>query len=317
MAALHGREDCIPLLLHHSIDAQKVDAEGMTALLIACHTCSSSAVQALLAVTEWSPAVGTACMQAAVLGEHADTMALLLERGVSCADTVDDSSEQFTLLHCAVAWGHAECAGLLLRNGSDVHALSSTGRPVVCMLARTYELSSVLKPAPLKTKDRCTEQQRDTALLLLQHGVLCPAALITHCGEFLAQALALYVEGLRQGQCERDTTLAANAARTYTTAAADNDSGNAMSGDVVAKAVARVRLVHADTGVRGRRVYTINTAELAQLHAARGESGTSVLSNLVAPPAGWTTATATTAAASGTTADAIDGVRLLTYDGKR
>jgi Ankyrin repeats (3 copies) len=293
----------------------------MTALLIACHTCSSSAVQALLAVTEWSPAVGTACMIAAVLGGHADTMALLLERGVSCADTVDDSGEQFTLLHCAVAWGHAECAGLLLRNGSDAHAVSSRGKPVVHMLARTYELSSVLKPAPLKTKDRYTKQQRDTALLLLQHGVLCPAALITHCGEFLAQALALYVEGLRQGQCERDTTLAANAARTYTTAAAAA-AGSSMSSDAVAKAVVRVQLVNAETGVRGRRVYTINTAELAQFHTARGEAGTSVLLNLVAPPAGWTSATTiattgtTTAAVSGTTAHAADGVRLLAYDGK-
>jgi ankyrin repeat protein len=68
VAALHGREDCLPLLLQHSIDAQAVDAEGMIALLVACHTCSSSAVQALLAVTEWSSAVRSACMRAAVLG---------------------------------------------------------------------------------------------------------------------------------------------------------------------------------------------------------------------------------------------------------
>jgi hypothetical protein len=122
----------------------------MTALLVACHTCSSSAVQALLAVTEWSTAVGTACMRAAVLGGHADTMALLLERGVSCETTVDDSGEHFSLLHCAVAWGHAECAALLLRQGADVHGLSSDGRPVVCMLARTYTLSPVLRPEPLE-----------------------------------------------------------------------------------------------------------------------------------------------------------------------
>jgi Ankyrin repeats (many copies) len=302
IAALHGREDCLSLLLQHSIDTQAVDAEGMTALLVACHTCSSSAVQALLAVTEWSTTVGTACMRAAVLGGHADTMALLLERGISCADTVvDDSGEVFSLLHCAVAWGHAECAALLLRQGADVHGLSSDGRPVVCMLANTYTLTPVLQPAPLKGREICAEQQQDTALLLLQHGVQCPAELITHCGEFFHQALALCVEGLRQGQCSRDATLAFNASRTYTAAYSDS---SATSSDAATRAsVVRVQLVHADTGLHGRRVYTINTAELETLHYARGESRFSVLLNLVVPPAGWTAATA-------------DGVRLLVYDGE-
>jgi hypothetical protein len=164
----------------------------------------------------------------------------------------------------------------------------------------------------LKNREVCAEQQRDTAVLLLQHGVQCPAELITRCGEFFHQALALYVEALRQGQCSRDATLAVNAGRTYTAAAAADSDSSAMSSDAAARAaVVRVQLVHTDTGVRGRRVYTINTAELAQFHAAREEAGVSVLLNLVAPPAGWTAATATTA-----TADAADGVRLLAYDGE-
>jgi hypothetical protein len=129
---------------------------------------------------------------------------------------------------------------------------------------------------------------------------LCPAELITHCGEFFHQALALYVEGLRQGQCSRDVTLAFNASRTYTATYSDS---NATSSDAAAKAVVRVQLAHADTGLHGRRVYTINTAELETLHYARGESRFSVLLNLVVPPAGWTAATA-------------DGVRLLAYDGE-
>jgi hypothetical protein len=176
---------------------------------------------------------------------------------------------------------------VLIQQGSDVHATNNGGNSPLAMMVlpqlqpvRTYEQRGVvLRPA--KTA---------TALLLLQHGTqaVTPAA---DCPEY-AEAVVQYVQWLQRELKVRDTTLAAHAAcstavDSSSSSNSSSDSNHQQQCDVAAAAktaVVQVQLVRADTGQRSERVYTIDTAALARLHAAQRESGVSTLSTLIAPP---------------------------------
>jgi Ankyrin repeats (many copies) len=321
LAALHKKPDCFSMLLTHGV------ATDHSAIIPACMVCNSDAVAVLLdsvspsafAITGW------AAMVAGAYGRNASVMALLLERGVSCSGVID-SETQMTVLHIAAACAGVECVALLLRQGLDPNVRTVEGQTLLDMInyGGSASPASAQLPAGLAST---REQQRDTALLLLQHGAVLSsrARPITDTDGTYAEAQQLYIEWLRQGQAVRDATLSVHVQRTHSTAVTASDVvtssiTTATHNDVTATATAaaaavRVQLGNADTGERGSRVYTINTAELAQLHAARGEAGVSILSSLLVPPAGWADTTTTTSSViSGNTA--TDGVKLLSYNGK-
>jgi Ankyrin repeats (many copies) len=323
LAALHNKPDCFSMLLAHGVAADH------SAIIPACMVCSSDAVAVLLDSVSPSTfaTTGWAAMKAAAYGRNADVMALLLERGISCSGVID-SETQMTVLHIAAACAGVECVALLLRQGLDPNVRTVEGQTPLDMINFGGSASAASAQLPARTAST-SEQQRDTALLLLQQcAVLSSRARpVTDTDGTYAEAQQLYIEWLRQGQAARDATLSVHVQRTHSTATAATTAFTdgatsttaATKDDVTAEAAAaaavvRVQLVNADTGVRARRVYTINTAELAQLHAARGEAGVSILSSLLVPPAGWAnTATASTVT-SGTAA--ADGVNLLSYNGE-
>jgi Ankyrin repeats (many copies) len=311
-------------------------AHGVTvdhsALIAACMSCSSDAVAVLL--DSMSPSTravaGWATMVASAFGRNASVMALLLlERGVSCSGVLD-SETQMTVLHIAAACAGVECVALLLRQGLDPNVRTADGLTPLDMI--NYGGSASPGSAQLPARAASTsEQQRDTALLLLQHGAVLSsrARPDTDINGTYAEAQQLYIEWLRQGQAARDATLTVHVQRTHSTVVTDGTTGTTATATrshvtaaaaaavaaAAAAAVVRVQLVNADTGVRGHRVYSINTAELAQLHAARGETGVSILSKLLVPPPGWAdTTTSASSFPSGTAA--ADGVKLLSYNGE-
>jgi hypothetical protein len=146
-----------------------------------------------------------------------------------------------------------------------------------------------------------TPSKTTTALLLLQHGAqaVTPAG---DCPEY-AEAVVQYMQWLQHELKIRDVTLAAHAACSTTVNSSSSSSGSTSQQqcDAAVKAAVQVQLVRADTRERSERVYTIDTAALARLHAAQGEHGASTLSSFIAPPAGWSAPS--------------DTVKLLQYDG--
>jgi hypothetical protein len=167
-------------------------------------------------------------------------------------------------------------------------------------------LPDSLPPEPLDSdKQRYVQGMQDAGLLLMQHGAALNEELSDTAG-YYKTIVEQYVEWLRQQVATRDTTLSAHCSSARSAALpVSSDQCCATAAAAVAEPAVRVQLVHAETGERGSHVYTLDTAALAQLHAARGEAGVSVLSTLVAPLQGWR------AADSDTTA-----VRLLPYDGE-
>jgi Ankyrin repeats (many copies) len=319
LAALHNKPGCFSMLLTHGV------ALDHSALIAACMSCSSDAVAVLL--DSMSPstraAAGWASMVASAFGRNASVMALLLlERGVSCSGVLD-SETQMTALHIAATCAAVECVALLLRQGLDPNVRTAKGQTPLDMINYGGSASPASAQLPARTAST-SEQQRDTALLLLQHGAVLSsrARPATDIDGTYAEAQQLYIEWPRQGQAARDATLSVHVQRTHSTAANDDatsttataTNSHVITAAAAAAAVVRVQLVNADTGKRGRRVYTIDTAELAQLHAPKGEAGVSILSSLLVPPPGWADTATASSGISGTAA--ADAVKLLSYNGE-
>jgi ankyrin repeat protein len=318
LAARHLRPECIPLLLAKGADPLALDCNGKSALQLACEKSYSdnysfsnekqrraATARALLAQEgSWLPGWQSACLMGAVSTNSVDILKVLIEHGFDCSGKVCPRGG--TLLHCAAGYSSTQCAAVLVQQGADVHATDNDGNsPLEVMVlpelqpARTWEQRGVVWN-PAKTA---------TALLLLQHGATAvkPAG---DCPDY-ADAVVQYVQWMRHELKVRDTTLAAHAACSTAVNSSNSSSSSSSSSDssiqqqqcdAAAKTAVQVQLVRADTGKRSERVYTIDTAALARLHAAQGESGVSTLSSLIAPPAGWA-------------ATSDRSVKLLQYDG--
>eukprot|EP00953_Heterococcus_sp_UTEX-ZZ885_P007394 4482-Heterococcus_DN1.PRE.2 len=312
LAAKHLRPECIPLLLAKGADPLALDCEGKSALQLACeksysdnHSFSNekqrrAATARVLLAQEgsWLPGWQSACLMGAVRTDSVDTLKVLIEHGFDCSGKVCPRGS--TLLHCAAGYSSTQCAAVLVQQGADVHATDNDGNsPLEVMVlpelqpVRTWEQRGVVWN-PAKTA---------TALLLLQHGATAvkPAG---DCPDY-ADAMVQYVQWMRHELKVRDTTLAAHAACSTTVSGSSGISGDSDSQqqqcDAVAKTAVQVQLMRADTDKRSERVYTIDTAALARLHAAQGERGVSTLSSLIAPPAGWA-------------ATSDSSIKLLQYD---
>jgi Ankyrin repeats (3 copies) len=335
----------VPLLLQQGVNPLALDASGRTALQLAClerHKSAATAKALLLAhtdsnssnsastsscmdittssdnisssssssssITKPMPAeMSTACLLCAVAAGHADILTALLEHGCDPSGPVDAAGH--TLLQVAAACGKANCLGLLLQQGLSVNAKSDSGSTPLDMIA-SIELPESLHPEPLNTGKRYVQGMEDVGLLLMQHGAALNEELSDVVG-YNKTIVEKYVDWLRQQVVTRDATLSAHCSSARSAAMSHSSDQHCVGATAAAVSTVRVQLVHADTGERGNHVYTLDTAVLAQLHAARGEAGVSVLSTLVTPPQGWRSAvdsdTATTTAAS-------TAIRLLPYD---
>jgi Ankyrin repeats (many copies) len=310
---MHQQTDCIPLVLAKGVSILALDAQGRSALQPACLCCNTATVQLLLDSGGWLDSTANGCLLYAVIGGSKDTVQLLLARGVVCTNTPIDSSG-YTLLHAAVAWGRRDCTTLLLRSGLLATA-SVNGRTTIDLTVLDVPLlPAALLPSKLScTIVCCDDDIQAVMLLLLQCGAPVDAVLMCSNSKYAA-AVKQYTDDVRRELHAANTTLDIHARLTYTSSEQQQQQQQQQcSTTAVADAITvKVQLVHAETHVRGQRVYTVNTDELSQLYTARGEQGLNVLLSMLVPPESFRTATATTAS----TQAAADDVKELHYNGK-
>jgi ankyrin repeat protein len=142
-AALHSRDDCVKLLLAKGVSAVALDAQGRSALQLAClddnYYSQVPTVSTLLTNGGWLPELAFDCLLNACIAGDAARLELLLEHASNSNDTSSSSSSsssvisdlvnrtaaggEYTLLHAAAAWGRLQCVGILLRQGLDVSGL--------------------------------------------------------------------------------------------------------------------------------------------------------------------------------------------------
>jgi hypothetical protein len=284
------------------------------------------------------PELGFECLLNACIAGDPASLELLLEHASSSSSSSGSSSSSssvaadvsrqttaegnYTLLHAAAAWGRLQCVGLLLRYGYAAGVLSATGTSPAALAAldndqlpQQLQRTGVLRPA-------APERER-VVLLLLRSGAEIEAAAMTPVQGVYNNAVQQFVRKLQLrlvAQTEAVKVLADNAYRSGGAAIAATASSNSsdqkqQQGSATDAATAekqhtvRVQLVHASTGHRAHHVYTIDITLLAALHTQRGETGVSVLANMLIAPSSWH-ATAT----AGDTTTAPDAVKHLQYD---
>jgi ankyrin repeat protein len=344
-AALYSRDDCVKLLLAAGVSAAALDAEGRSALQLACLHRSQSTVCALLNNGGWLPELAFDCLLNACIAGDATRLELLLEhasksRSSSNSNNSSSSSTsssnsssssaitdlvsgttaegEYTLLHAAAAWGRLQCVGILLRHRVSASGLTGAGKsPAALAAAGIDEVPAQLQREGVK-RPAGAERQK-VVLLLLRSGAAVETDLM--CYDCYSGAVQQRIQELEQqlaAQTEAVTLLAVNAYRSdgvAITASSTNNSSDteqqqrrADTADVTAKQhIARVQLMHATTGERAHTVYTIDTKLLAALHTLRGETGVSVLANMLVAPSSW-------GAAASTAGAAANAVKYLQYN---
>jgi hypothetical protein len=232
----------------------------------------------------------------------------LLARGAVCTSTPIDSSG-YTLLHAAAAWGRRDCTALLLRNGLLATASSVSGKtPIDLTVVKVPQLPPALLPSDLScTIVRCDD---DVQLLLLQCGAPVDAALMRR-NDMYAAAVEQRIEQVTRELQAANATLDIRASLAYTSNEQHQQQQQHCVTTVATDATTvKVQLVHAETRVRGQRVYTVNTDQLSQLYTARGEQGLNVLLSMLVPSESFRGAVDSTPAVS-------DSVKQLHYNGKQ
>jgi ankyrin repeat protein len=295
-AAMYNRSDCIPLLLADGINITAIDSQGRSALQLACLYSDCNTVTLLFDEGGWLDDLAAACMLNATISGNCDTLALLIERGISCSGVIDDS--ELTLIHAAAAFGRLECLGLLMRQGYDAHAISSEGLSAVNIACTDNDVEVLVRDS---VKRPAWSERQATAKMLLQHGVSCNSSSNSN-DDHAAAILAQYVDWLREQTTQQHKLLQAHVAGTYTM----NDMNNDIES---ANHVVKLQLLNADTGVKSAAVYTVNITVLQKLHAILVQTvSTSILSNMLLPAEQW----ATTYAAMNT--DNVDNCDMIASD---
>jgi Ankyrin repeats (many copies) len=270
-----------------------LDAQGASALQLACLYSDTDTVQLLLDSGAWLDDLASACMLNAAIAGNPDTMTVLCARGVSYSVAIDDAGAS-TLLHAAAAYGRLECVSLLLQHGCDVEALSSDDVSALDMVLTT-ELPATLKRTRIKRP--AWSDRKATAALLLHHGADYAAYNVVS-SEQCTELLQEYIGELREQNAQLHSVLSTHV------------RGLCSAAEVVDAQLSttiRVQLVDAATGDKSKRVYTLDTALLTKLHEATAPSSASVLLSMLSPVEGAVSVDAHTDA---------DDIKLLTYDGK-
>jgi Ankyrin repeats (many copies) len=251
-----------------------LNAQGASALQLACLYSDTDTVQLLFDKGAWLDDLTTTCMLNATIAGKADTMTVLCARRVSYSTAIDDA-EASTLLHSAAAYGRLECVSLLLQHGCDAKALSSDGVSALDMALAT-ELPAALKRA--STKRPAWSDRSATAELLLHHGANCSTSSVIsseHCAVLLE-----YISKLRGQNAQQHEVLSTHAKGLCS--AAKETGMQPSSADAVCTAV-KVQLVDSTTGAKNKRVYILNTALLSKLHAVTAPGSAGVLLSMLAP----------------------------------
>jgi ankyrin repeat protein len=310
-AVMHQQTDCIPLVLSKGVSILALDAQGRSALQLACLCCNTATVQLLLDSGGWLDSTANGCLLYAVIGGSIDTVQLLLARGAVCTNTPIDSSG-YTLLHAAAAWGRRDCTALLLRSGLLATASSVKGKtPIGLTVVAVPSLPAAVLPSDLScTVVRCDDDVQAVMLLLLQCGAPDCAAMMRRNDMYAAAVEQRTAQVTRVLQAA-NATLDIRASLAYTSNEQHQQQQPQCSTAAATDATTvKVQLVHAETRSRGQHVYTVNTSELSQLYAARGEQGLNVLLSMLIPPESFRGAVDTTPAVGG-------GVKELHYNGKQ
>eukprot|EP00953_Heterococcus_sp_UTEX-ZZ885_P025369 13788-Heterococcus_DN1.PRE.2 len=251
-AARHNRADCIPLLIAKGVDVLALNAQGASALQLACLHSDTGTVQLLLGNGTWLDDLASACMLNATIAGKVDTMTVLCARDVSYSTAIDDAAAS-TLMHAAAAYGRLECVSLVLQHGCDANALSSDGVSALDMALAT-EL-----PASLK---------------LLQQSYCC--TMVQNAAPVLLECI-----GQLRGQNAQQHEVLSTHAKGLCSAAKETGM-QPSSADAVCTAV-RVQSVDSTTGAKSKRVYTLDTALLSKLHAVTAPGSAGVLLSMLAP----------------------------------
>jgi ankyrin repeat protein len=307
-AAMYNRSDCIPLLLANGVSITTFDSQGRSALQLACLYSDCDTVTLLFDTGGWLDDLAAACMLNATIDGNCDTLALLIERGISCNGVIDDSG--LTLIHAAAAYGRLECLGVLIRQGCDAHVISSDGLSAVDIACTDNDVEVLARDS---VKRPAWSKRQATAKMLLQHGVSCNSSSNLN-DDHAAAILAQYVDTLREQITHQQQLLQAHVAGSYTMNNFNNDIASASN-------VVRIQLINADTGVESSTVYKVNITVLQKLHAALQQTvSTGILSNMLLPAGRWITTSATmnsdnVDSCDMTTPDAST-TTLISYNGK-
>jgi Ankyrin repeats (many copies) len=247
-AVMHQQTDCIPLVLSKGVSILALDAQGRSALQLACLCCDTATVQLLLDSGGWLDSTANSCLRYAIIGGSIETVQLLLARGAVCTDTPINSSG-YTLLHAAAAWGRRDCSTLLLRNGLLATASSVNGRtPIDLTTLDVPQLPAALLPSNLScTIVRCDADIEAVMLLLLQCGAAVDAAMMYSNSKYAA-AVKQYTDGVRRERDAFKTTLDIRASLAHTTGEQHQQQQQQQcSTTAVADAnTVKVQLVHAE-----------------------------------------------------------------------
>jgi Ankyrin repeats (many copies) len=237
-------------------------------------------------------------LHAAISG-NIHTLALLIERGISCGNVIDDITG-YTLLHAASTHGRLECAGMLMRHGYTAATLATDGVSAVD-IAFAAELPKALARDSVAAES--WEACKPTALLLLQNGCDFEASKVLD-NDVFAALTAEYLDELREHTARQREILQVYTANTYSTTTSQHDHSSQSAHD---DSTFQIQLVYADSGVVSAKVYTIDTTLLAKLHAATTRQSASILLNMLIPTHGWSISSVNTSDTD---------IKLISYDGK-
>jgi Ankyrin repeats (3 copies) len=283
-----NRADCIPLLLAKGVSSTALDAEGRSALQLACLYSDTDTVQLLLNSGAWLPSLAAACMLNAAIAGAVGTMALLSEHGASYTATATDAAAAGnTLLHAAAAYGRLDCVTALLQHGCDATALNNEGLSTVDVTLADDMPEELWRDG---IKRAGWSGERATGMLLLQRGASYDATAISDSDE-RKDLLHEYVTQLRQQTAQQQQLLQANASSAVTVASSSSTSSTTEQGGTTAAArssAMKVQLISATTGEKSKRVYTLDAALLSRLRVQAAQSnGNNVLLSMLVPKEGW------------------------------
>jgi ankyrin repeat protein len=225
-AAMHSRTDCIPQLLSKSVNATALDSQGTSSLRLACLYSDFETIQLLFDSGGWLDSLATACMLNTIISGNFDALELLLERGISCSDVIDDDTG-YTLMHAAAAYGRHECAGMLMRHGYTATTLANNGESAVDVvfastLPDVLKLDNIIRPE--------WSERAATVLMLLKSGCDYNVSRIIHNDE-CAAVIKQYYDELRDESVKQQQLLQLHAIDTYSRN--DDTSGNATTVQVL------------------------------------------------------------------------------------
>jgi hypothetical protein len=159
-----------------------------------------------------------------------------------------------------------ECTALLIRQGYDPSILSTNGVSTVD-ITFTDEIPVVLQRDRVK-RSKMSERTA-TALMLLQHNVDYDAGKVFGNDQYTA-AITEHHRSCRARLEQQQLLLGIHASNTH-------EVSNSAKISTVDNSIVKVQLMHADTGVKSDKVYTLDTDLLAELHKVTATSNSSVL----------------------------------------